>query len=154
MLGLSALLIVLSAVFLAGICLWLACEKSRLQDLVTRQTNTIQRLRNPNFKDKKHQEQWNYLWYVLREKLNIVQHEDGSWHGGQPAKEILKMMRTEFGKFNADQMYFITLLIVQIRKVLDNQKEYELAMNPVDKDIVFNDEGGYSIVDRVKPSNN
>ena len=154
MLGAATLIIIFSAIVLASICVYLIVRGQEMVDLIRRQQATIIRLKKPNFKDKKHQEQWNYLWYVIREKMNIVQREDGTWNGGQPAKEILKMLKTEFGKFNADQMHFITLLIVQIRKVLDEQREYEAAMNPIGKDIVFDKEGGFSIIDRAKPSNN
>jgi hypothetical protein len=69
---------------------------------------------------------------VIKEKFNIEQTPDGRWRGGQPAKEIFKTMRIEFGHYDSDQIYFITQLVTMLNGVAENQgmnDRYALIIN-------------------------
>lgn len=107
-----------------------------------------------NLKNKDCANEWNDLWSLIRYRFNIYKMPDGMWHGGQHGKEIMKLMRAEFGTFNKEQILFMRQMILLLCKVKAAQREYEAKINPIDKDIIFDAEGGFSIVDKLKPSVN
>lgn len=121
---------------------------------IGRQAAKIKRLsKKPCLKDAEHAENWNCLWHQIREKFHIYKEADGSWSGGQAAKEIFKMMKTEYGRYNLDQMVFMGQLVNQISNVIETQRERQAALSPVGKEVVFDGEGGYKVVS-IEPSRN
>lgn len=107
----------------------------------------------PVYKDKCHADKWNGLWDRIRLRFNIYR-QGNQWHGGQPALEIYKTLRSEFGKFDEQQIDTMTRLFTLLAQAQEQQREYAAAMNPIDKDIVFDGEGGYKVISKIKPSNN
>lgn len=80
------------------------------------------------FKDQEHRDRWNYLWYFIADRFGIYMKNDGSLTGGQAAKEILKTMRLEFGKFSIAQINFIIILVSYLRQVEDTRKSQQAEL--------------------------
>ena len=142
------MIVLLSAfcVVLSLAVVYFACTSSSQRHTIRSQAARIAWLRRTkNLKTKEHAENWNDLWLVIRDKYEIYKLQDGTW-SGQAAKEIFKMLKTEFGKFDNDQTHFITQLVIQLRNVVENHRKYELSLNPLEQDVIFDDEGGYQIV--------
>ena len=122
------------------------------QKKIDRQAAKIKRLQI-DLSDESHAQHWNMLWTFIRNKFNVFKREDGTWNGGKAVKQIFIAMREEFGTFTKKQMSFIEELVMLLREVVDEQREWELNQTPINKDIEFDGQGGFRVIN-TEPSKN
>jgi hypothetical protein len=97
-----------------------AKENSELK----RRCDRLERSQKSKCRTQAHADRWNKLWAVIRKKFNLVKRQDGTWSGGQPAQEILNLMRANFGTFSIKEIEFMEQLVNFIRRAsLIQQKE-------------------------------